>query len=140
MWQAARECFSLTLLFPLKSSLACARSPIISFLVPASVPNVPYHIHFTRGERDARSDIINYKFSSYDVICVCISLCLGAWYLFKKVSIWLRELLSRYISVYLIILYFVYIILVKPPPNTKYSRYLHYYYKEGIFIFLCICL
>ncbi|XP_073953202.1 minor histocompatibility antigen H13 [Choristoneura fumiferana] len=59
-------------------------SPIISFLVPASVPNVPYHIQFTRGERDARSDLVNYKFSSYDVICVCISLCLGAWYLFKK--------------------------------------------------------
>lgn len=55
-------------------------------MVPVSIPNVPYHIHFTRGERDARSDIINYKFTSYDVICLLISLCLGAWYLFKKVS------------------------------------------------------
>ncbi|KAM3959277.1 minor histocompatibility antigen H13-like [Aphomia sociella] len=59
-------------------------SPIISFMVPASVPNVPYHIHFTRGERDGRTDIVNYKFNSYDVICLIISLCLGAWYLFKK--------------------------------------------------------
>lgn len=59
-------------------------SPIISFLVPASVPNVPYHVHFTRGDRDARTDIINYKFTSYDVICLLISLCLGAWYLLKK--------------------------------------------------------
>ncbi|KAJ0173922.1 hypothetical protein K1T71_010068 [Dendrolimus kikuchii] len=59
-------------------------SPIISFMVPASVPNVPYHIHFTRGERDGRTDIINYKFTSYDVICLLISLCLGAWYLLKK--------------------------------------------------------
>ncbi|CAK1584923.1 unnamed protein product [Parnassius mnemosyne] len=59
-------------------------SPIIALVVPASIPNVPYHVHFTRGERDARYDIINYKFTSYDVICLLISLCLGAWYLFKK--------------------------------------------------------
>ncbi|RVE49191.1 hypothetical protein evm_006198 [Chilo suppressalis] len=60
-------------------------SPIISFVVPASVPNVSYHIHFTRaGDGGSRSDIINYKFTSYDVICLLISLCLGAWYLLKK--------------------------------------------------------
>ncbi|XP_046970195.1 minor histocompatibility antigen H13 [Vanessa cardui] len=59
-------------------------SPIISLIVPASVPNLPYHILFTRGERDNRSDIVNYKFTSYDVICLVISLCLGAWYLLKK--------------------------------------------------------
>ncbi|XP_068620147.1 minor histocompatibility antigen H13 [Battus philenor] len=59
-------------------------SPIIALVVPASIPNVPYHVHFTRGERDGRSDIINYKFTSYDVICLLISLCLGAWYLLKK--------------------------------------------------------
>lgn len=56
-------------------------SPVISFMVPASIPNVSYHIHFTR---DSREDIINYKFTSYDVICLLISLALGAWYLFKK--------------------------------------------------------
>ncbi|XP_013137485.1 PREDICTED: minor histocompatibility antigen H13 [Papilio polytes] len=59
-------------------------SPIIALVVPASIPNMPYHIHFTRGDGDARSDIINYKFTSYDVICLLISLCLGAWYLLKK--------------------------------------------------------
>ncbi|XP_050682669.1 minor histocompatibility antigen H13 isoform X2 [Leptidea sinapis] len=59
-------------------------SPIIALVVPASVPNVPYHILFTRGDQDARSDIVNYKFTSYDVICLVISLILGAWYLFKK--------------------------------------------------------
>ncbi|KAL4703477.1 hypothetical protein ACJJTC_010349 [Scirpophaga incertulas] len=59
-------------------------SPIISFLVPASIPNVPYHIMFTRGERESLAHIVNYKFTTYDVICVIISLGLGAWYLFKK--------------------------------------------------------
>ncbi|CAH2268292.1 minor histocompatibility antigen H13 [Pararge aegeria] len=59
-------------------------SPIIALIVPASVPNLPYHILFTRGERDARTDIVNYKFTSYDVICLVISLIFGAWYLLKK--------------------------------------------------------
>ncbi|XP_072943081.1 minor histocompatibility antigen H13 [Epargyreus clarus] len=59
-------------------------SPIIALIVPASVPNLPYHIHFTCGERDARCSLVNYKFTSYDVICLIISLCMGAWYLFKK--------------------------------------------------------
>lgn len=62
-------------------------SPIISLIVPASVPNLPYHILFTRGDNDSRSDIVNYKFTSYDVICFVISLCMGAWYLLKKVSL-----------------------------------------------------
>lgn len=57
---------------------------MISLVVPASVPNVPYHIHFTSGDRESRVDIVNYKFSSYDIICLAISLCLGAWYLLKK--------------------------------------------------------
>ncbi|XP_041985093.1 minor histocompatibility antigen H13 [Aricia agestis] len=59
-------------------------SPIISLVVPASIPNTPYHILFTRGERDGSSDIVNYKFTSYDVICLIISLIMGAWYLLKK--------------------------------------------------------
>ncbi|CAG9563726.1 unnamed protein product [Danaus chrysippus] len=59
-------------------------SPIISLIVPASVPNTPYHILFTRGEQEGHSDIVNYKFTSYDVICLVISLILGAWYLLKK--------------------------------------------------------
>ncbi|CAH2089884.1 unnamed protein product [Euphydryas editha] len=50
----------------------------------ASVPNLPYHILFTRGDNDSRSDIVNYNFTSYDVICLVISLCMGAWYLLKK--------------------------------------------------------
>ncbi|KAH9631715.1 hypothetical protein HF086_014716 [Spodoptera exigua] len=59
-------------------------SPIISFMVPACIPNVSYHIHFTRGEDDTRSDIVNYKFTSYDIICIFISLAMGGWYILKK--------------------------------------------------------
>lgn len=70
-------------------------SPIISFIVPASVPNVPYHIHFTRGEADTRSDIINYKFTSYDIICIIISLAMGGWYLLKKVRTYFLAILLK---------------------------------------------
>ncbi|XP_022123296.2 minor histocompatibility antigen H13 [Pieris rapae] len=55
-------------------------SPIISVMMPASVSKVPYHILFTRGDRD----VVNYKFTSYDVICLVISFVFGLWYLHKK--------------------------------------------------------
>lgn len=52
--------------------------------MPAAVPNIPYHIHFKQGQGDKSEDIINYHFSSYDVVAlICCSL-VGAWYLFKK--------------------------------------------------------
>ncbi|XP_045502015.1 minor histocompatibility antigen H13 [Colias croceus] len=55
-------------------------SPIVAVMMPASVPKVPYHILFTRGDRD----VVNYKFTSYDVICLLISFVFGIWYLHKK--------------------------------------------------------
>ncbi|CAK1553103.1 unnamed protein product [Leptosia nina] len=55
-------------------------SPIIAVMMPASVPKVPYHILFTQGDRH----VINYKFTSYDVICLVISFVFGLWYLYKK--------------------------------------------------------
>lgn len=59
-------------------------SPVVSKLVPAAVPNIPYHIHFTQRVDEKSEDIINYHFSSYDVVAlVCCSL-VGAWYLVKK--------------------------------------------------------
>lgn len=55
-------------------------SPVVSKLVPAAIPNIPYHIHF----RQAEEDIINYRFSSYDIVALgCCSL-VGAWYLYQK--------------------------------------------------------
>ena len=59
-------------------------SPIVSKLVPASVPNIKYHILFTQGEDDNNQDIINYKFSSHDIVALICCLGVGAWYLLQK--------------------------------------------------------
>lgn len=59
-------------------------SPVVSKLVPAAIPNIPFHILFRRGEGETLADIINYKFSSYDMVALfCCSL-VGAWYLIQK--------------------------------------------------------
>lgn len=59
-------------------------SPVISKLVPAAIPNIPYHLRFTQGGPEGNKDIINYKFSSHDVVCVLCCSLIGAWYLLKK--------------------------------------------------------
>lgn len=56
-------------------------SPIVSSLVPSSIPYVPFHIKFTMSENE---DIIDYKFTSYDIVCLIISSVIGVWYLLKK--------------------------------------------------------
>ncbi|KAK5648795.1 hypothetical protein RI129_003687 [Pyrocoelia pectoralis] len=59
-------------------------SPIVSKLVPGAVPNIKYHILFTQGEDDNKQDIINYKFSSHDIVALICCLGVGAWYLIQK--------------------------------------------------------
>lgn len=56
-------------------------APVISKLVPSSIPFVPFHIKFTKGTNE---DLIDYKFTSYDIVCLAISTVIGVWYLFKK--------------------------------------------------------
>lgn len=56
----------------------------MSKLVPAAVPNIPFHLIFKRGEGEQSTDLLNYQFSSYDIVAlICCSL-VGAWYLLKK--------------------------------------------------------
>ncbi|KAK3884598.1 hypothetical protein Pcinc_011154 [Petrolisthes cinctipes] len=60
--------------------------PIISGLVPASVPLETYQLHLLRG---APSDqpphyLLNYGFSSYDLVCLAVCALLGLWYFIKK--------------------------------------------------------
>lgn len=62
-------------------SLSHLLSPIMNSLMPASVPKNTFHIHFTK---DQTNDLINYKFTTYDVVCLIIATLLGAWYLFQK--------------------------------------------------------
>lgn len=59
-------------------------SPVVSKLVPAAVPNIPFHIIFKQGEGEQSQDIVNYRFSSYDVVALFCCSAVGAWYLVQK--------------------------------------------------------
>ncbi|XP_068205697.1 minor histocompatibility antigen H13-like [Palaemon carinicauda] len=58
--------------------------PIISGLVPASVPFESYHLHLMKGDKEKKDYIINYGFTSYDLVCLVVCALLGVWYLLKK--------------------------------------------------------
>uniref|UniRef100_A0A6B2EHN2 Putative signal peptide protease n=1 Tax=Phlebotomus kandelakii TaxID=1109342 RepID=A0A6B2EHN2_9DIPT len=65
-------------------ALSNMMSPVVNALVPTSIPNIPFHLHFTQGEGGQKEDIINYKFTSYDVACLVISTVIGVWYSLQK--------------------------------------------------------
>ncbi|XP_055688068.1 minor histocompatibility antigen H13 [Lutzomyia longipalpis] len=65
-------------------ALSSMMSPVINVLVPTSIPNIPFQLQFTQGEGAQKEDIINYKFSSYDVACIVISTVIGVWYSLQK--------------------------------------------------------
>ncbi|XP_013101359.1 minor histocompatibility antigen H13 [Stomoxys calcitrans] len=65
-------------------ALAHLLSPVVHSLVPAAVPKIPFQIHFTKGEGKNKEDLINYKFSTHDVVCLVLSTAIGVWYLLKK--------------------------------------------------------
>lgn len=62
-------------------ALSHLMAPVISKLVPTSIPYVPFHLKFTKSGNE---DLIDYKFTSYDIVCLVISSVVGVWYLFKK--------------------------------------------------------
>lgn len=65
-------------------ALAHLLSPVIGSLIPAAIPKIPFHLHFTQGEGKSKKDIINYKFTTHDIVCLIISVVIGVWYLLKK--------------------------------------------------------
>ena len=56
-------------------------SHVTNKLVPSSISYVPFHIKFTKGTNE---DLIDYKFTSSDIVCFIISTTISVWYLFKK--------------------------------------------------------
>lgn len=65
-------------------ALSHVLNPVVARLVPASLPKIPFHLVFSQGEKDKKEDLINYKFTTHDIVCVIVSLIIGVWYLFKK--------------------------------------------------------
>lgn len=65
-------------------ALAHLLSPVIGNLIPTSIPSIPFHIGFTKGKGNQKQDLIDYDFSTHDIICLIIALVIGIWYLLKK--------------------------------------------------------
>lgn len=61
-------------------------SPVITRLVPSGIPNVQYHIAFSQKESTDTQQVslIDYKFSSHDLVCVTICTVIGIWYILQK--------------------------------------------------------
>ncbi|CAL8100884.1 unnamed protein product [Orchesella dallaii] len=61
-------------------------SPVITKLVPAGIPNSHYHIHFSQTQKEGEDAcvLIDYKFSTYDIICLAFCSIVGVWYILKK--------------------------------------------------------
>lgn len=65
-------------------ALAHLLSPVIGSLIPSSIPNIPFHIGFTKGKGNQKQDLIDYDFTTHDIACLIIALIIGIWYLLKK--------------------------------------------------------
>lgn len=62
-------------------------SPVISKLVPTGIPYVQYHIQFTQKGKestDPGTSLIDYQFSSHDLVCLSICTLIGIWYIVQK--------------------------------------------------------
>ncbi|KAF0289042.1 Minor histocompatibility antigen H13 [Amphibalanus amphitrite] len=53
----------------------------VSRLLPSSVPLIQYHLKLTQ---DVGEDLIDFKFSTHDLVSLAISTVIGVWYLVKK--------------------------------------------------------
>ncbi|XP_042866227.1 minor histocompatibility antigen H13-like [Penaeus japonicus] len=59
-------------------------SPVISGLVPASIPLESFQLQLVKGDKEKKEYLINYSFTSYDLVCLSVCAVLGVWYLLKK--------------------------------------------------------
>uniref|UniRef100_A0A182TPQ0 Signal peptide peptidase n=1 Tax=Anopheles melas TaxID=34690 RepID=A0A182TPQ0_9DIPT len=66
-------------------------SPVISSLIPASIPKIPYHLSFVQGPPEGgdkkskeKKYLIDYRFTTHDVVCFIVALVISVWYLLQK--------------------------------------------------------
>merc|ERR1711928_229454 len=59
-------------------------TPVISKIIPASVPKIPFHLLFVKGKGPQAENILNYEFTSHDLVCMGLCSGIGVWYLLKK--------------------------------------------------------
>uniref|UniRef100_A0A1A9ZDF4 Minor histocompatibility antigen H13 n=1 Tax=Glossina pallidipes TaxID=7398 RepID=A0A1A9ZDF4_GLOPL len=58
--------------------------PLVKILLSAAISEVTYHILFKKGEGKSKANLISFKFSTYDALCLIISTTIGLWYLIKN--------------------------------------------------------
>ena len=59
-------------------------SPVVSKMIPSAIPNIPFHLLFTKG-KSSKEELLNYEFTSHDLVCMTLCSGIGVWYLLKKV-------------------------------------------------------
>merc|ERR1711892_1439478 len=59
-------------------------SPVILKLVPSAVPVIPFHLKFTQGEGEAKESVLDYQFTTHDLVCLGLCPIVGIWYIVKK--------------------------------------------------------
>jgi len=59
-------------------------TPVISKMIPSSVPKIPFHLLFVQGKGPQAENILNYEFTSHDLVCMGLCSGIGVWYLLKK--------------------------------------------------------
>jgi minor histocompatibility antigen H13 len=67
-------------------ALAHIVSPYLSKLIPETdfLPNIPYHLLFTRGEVEEKEDLIDVKFTTFDIVSVGVCGLVGLLHLYTK--------------------------------------------------------
>ncbi|XP_076440631.1 signal peptide peptidase-like [Babylonia areolata] len=65
-------------------ALAHIVGPIIEKILPASFPNLDYHLIFTQGKGENKEEIMNYEFDRKNLVSLGLSTLIGVWYLWKK--------------------------------------------------------
>ncbi len=58
--------------------------PTVSKFIPSSVPLIPYRLHFSQGEGGQLEDIVDFEFTTHDLIVFALSSVVGVWYFMKK--------------------------------------------------------
>lgn len=59
-------------------------APLMDKLIPSRVPKIPFHLLFLRGAGAQKEPLIDFEFSTYDIICLFVSTLIGVWYLLQK--------------------------------------------------------
>merc|ERR1719512_213252 len=65
-------------------ALSHMTSPLVLKLVPSAVPVIPFHLKFTQGEGDSKEAVLDYQFTTHDLLCLGLCSTVGVWYIIKK--------------------------------------------------------